>query len=900
MNDCRFFKLLLILFCIFSYNTGAQIITTIAGNGTGAGSFVAGYGGDGGPATLAELAFPRRVAVDRYHNILIADVDNNRIRCVNSTGVITTVAGTGIPLFISDGEQATTTQISVISFALDSIGNTYIEDNSNSRIRKISTSGIVTTVAGNGISGNTGDGGQATAAEINSVDITCDRQGNLYLASIISGNIRKINKNTGNITTIAGTGASGFSGDGGAASAAQFNYPKSIAIDDSGNIYIGESYRIRKINTLGIVSTIVGDGAYSVSGDGGPAAIAEIKLPEQIAFDRSNNLYFADEANYRIRKINNTGIITTIAGNGTYDYTGDGGPATMATLRNPRGVAVDDTGNVYIADEGNQVIRKVTFPDYPPHFTGGPTQAFAVCENTTGNAINSLLTVIDSNTDDVERWSVVTAPVHGSVAAVYKAISADSIFTTSGMFYTPTAGYGGNDSFKVRVTDGLFSDTTMVHVTISPLLSSVTGPAIVCQYAAITLSNATTGGAWSTLNTAIATVGAASGTVTGIAAGTAIITYSAPVSCGATVAVKTITVNLSPVAITGTTTLCSGIATTLSDVTTDGTWSSSNTALATVSPAGMVSGIFPGTSIITYKLSTGCATAATVTVNTLPVPIGGPHSVCAGSAITLIDATTGGTWSSGNTAVASVVPIAIGTVSVTGISPGTAAIAYTLGTGCMRTVTVTVNGTAAISSPANVCIGVAAPLTDATSGGAWHSSNTAVVTVNAATGAAMGIIQDTATISYGIAATGCATSTVVTVSPSPAAIAGTAPAAGLCIGASLTLTDFTTGGVWGSSNTAVAILSGTMGVVTGLSAGTVTISYTLPTGCSASRTVTVSAFHVPPPLGGASTVCAGATATLRCGYGRRLEQQHGPGHRWHGRYRHRGIDRCRYHYLYTG
>jgi hypothetical protein len=221
---------------------------------------------------------------------------------------------------------------------------------------------IITSVAGNGTAANTGDGAAATAAEINKPQgIAIDAAGNLYIAIYFGSRIRMINT-LGIINTIAGNGTVGFSGDGGQATAAELQNPGFVAVDATGNLYIadGSNWRVRMVNTAGIINTVAGNGIYGYSGDGGPATAAEMSI-YGIFVDALNNLYIADDDNNRIRMVNTAGIISTIVGNGTIGFSGDGGQATASELHNPYDVAVDVAGNLYINDKGNARIRKVCF-----------------------------------------------------------------------------------------------------------------------------------------------------------------------------------------------------------------------------------------------------------------------------------------------------------------------------------------------------------------------------------------------------------------------------------------------------------------------------------------------------------------------------------------------------------
>ena len=337
--------------------TGIGTITTVAGTGEGS------FGGDGGPAVRSQLREPRGVAVDGAGNLYIADSQNNRIRKVDSTGTITTVAGTGAFGFSGDGGPASEAQLySPHSVTVDGAGNLYIADSGNHRIRKVDSRGTITTVAGTGFGFSSGDGGPAVEARLSYPEgVALDGAGNLYIADSGNSRIRKVDSR-GTITTIAGTGERGFSGDGGPAVRSQLYFPSGVAVDGAGNLYIGDLYnnRIRKVDSRGTITTIAGTGESGFSGDGGPAIAAQFNSPTGVALDGAGNLYIGDLYNHRIRKVDSRGTITTIAGKGVPpSFSGDGGPATEAHLYAPWGVAVDGAGNLYIADTSNNRIRKL-------------------------------------------------------------------------------------------------------------------------------------------------------------------------------------------------------------------------------------------------------------------------------------------------------------------------------------------------------------------------------------------------------------------------------------------------------------------------------------------------------------------------------------------------------------
>ena len=324
-----------------------RVITTVAGDGT------VGFSGDNGPATSAQLADPWSVAVDSAGNLYIADYGNNRIRKV-SNGMIATVAGNGTRGSLGDNGPATSAQFyGPAGLAVDSLGNLYIADYGNNRIRKVSN-GVIATVAGGGAS--LGDNGPATSAQLAlPYGIAVDSGGNLYVADWGNNRIRKVSN--GVITTVAGNGTRGFSGDNGLATAAQLANPQGIAVDSAGNLYIADfgNASIRKVSN-GIITTVAGNGTPGFSGDNGPATSAQLYLPYGVAVDSAGNLYIGDSGNNRIRKVSN-GVIATVAGNGTFGFSGDNGPATSAQLANPYGVAIDSAGNLYIGDSGNSRIR---------------------------------------------------------------------------------------------------------------------------------------------------------------------------------------------------------------------------------------------------------------------------------------------------------------------------------------------------------------------------------------------------------------------------------------------------------------------------------------------------------------------------------------------------------------
>ena len=309
------------------------VITTVAGGG-------AGDLGDGGPATEATFSsHPMRVTGDRAGNLFVTDAHHARIRKIDTAAnTITTVAGCGIEGYSGDGGSAVHAQLaSPHGSAIDRHGNIYIADLKNDRIRRVDAStGIITTVAGNGEHGYSGDGGPATEAMLASpIAVTASPKGDLYIADHRNSRIRKVDAATSIITTVAGTGELGFHGDGDPATQAAISLPRDVALDADGSLYIadGANNRIRKVEPHGTITTVAGTDRTEFCGDGGPAHKASLSMPYSIALDRDGNLHVVDTGNYRVRRIDaTTNIITTVAGNGSYGYSGDGGPAIDATL----------------------------------------------------------------------------------------------------------------------------------------------------------------------------------------------------------------------------------------------------------------------------------------------------------------------------------------------------------------------------------------------------------------------------------------------------------------------------------------------------------------------------------------------------------------------------------------
>ncbi len=491
----------------------AQSIITVAGNG------LWGFAGDGGAATNAKLNGPYGIVFDRYNNMYFSDFNNNRIRKIDTSGVITTIAGTGAPGYSGDGGPATAAQLyQPGNLALDAAGNLYFDADAWG-IRKISTSGIITRFAGNSLAVFYGDGGPATAARLDAPGgMVFDAIGNMYLTLTIGSTVRKIDT-SGTITTVAGDSViDGFSGDGGPATDARLYMPTSIAIDRGGNIFFVDrgNSRVRKINTAGIISNVVGClGRFG--GDGFAATDARLSYPEQIVIDSSGNLYVSDADDNRIRKVDTSGIINTFAGNGLAGYFGDGGCATASQLLSPQGLGIDSHGNIYIGDDGNDRIRKVSgcATLLVPAISGAAT----ICPGTT---------VTLSNAVAGGNW-------HSSDTTV-ASISSSGLVTGVSLGLT-------NITYTHVDSCGVSFAVQPLNVTSTAVPGIISGPPVTFLGDTNTYHESVPGGVWSSSNSSIATINPASGFLTPVSAGVITATYTV-VGCGATVyAYDTVAVN---------------------------------------------------------------------------------------------------------------------------------------------------------------------------------------------------------------------------------------------------------------------------------------------------------------------------------------------------------------------
>jgi hypothetical protein len=617
------------------------IISTVAGNGT------PGSGGDGGPATNANLDQPAGVAVDPSGNIYIADWGNNRVRKVDASGVITTVAGGGFVL--GDGGPAVSALLNnPYSVSLDISGNLYISDEHAYRLRKVDLSGIITTVAGNGIAGGTGDGGPATSAEFNQPDGIVANAGSLYIADYSNNKIRTVDLTSGIVTTSAGTGTGGFT-DGIPATAAMLNSPSGVALDIQGNVYIADfiNNRIRKIGINNHIPTFTGGHLQMLSICEDTSSVPVNSL---LAVQDTD---IAQKETWVLFKNPLHGTATT-----AYTTTSTGGVLTPTGLTYTplTGFYGNDTFQVKVDDRISVDTTTIVVTIHPLPNPDPITGAAELC-------IGASITLSDDTAGGVWTSANSRASVIGGiVTGIHQGI--DTIF------YTVT-----NPCGMAKVSQTVTIDTI-------PDAGVITGGASICIGSVIILSDAAAGGAWGVTNT---TAKVYMGVASGLAIGVDTVTYSVTNTCGTIRALHTVTMTITvpttaPI-IGAASSLCVGATLTLTDATAGGIWGSTN--IHAYVGAGIVTALSGGQDTIVYSLTNGCGVATSkypITINPFPNPgtILGLDNACPGYSVTLADYSAGGIWSSSNSAVAIISAAGV----VKGILSGATIISYTLTNAC--------------------------------------------------------------------------------------------------------------------------------------------------------------------------------------------------------------------------
>ena len=716
------FLVLLNLVCFFIANTAAQRISvTLAGTG------VNGLSGNGGPAVAAKLSNPVDVCIDAAHNVFILDAGNSMIREIAaSTGVISTIAGGGSST--ADGVPATSASLTFTQFnrmGIDAVGNIYVS--TGNCVRKVNMStGIITTVAGTGTAGYTGDGSAATLAQLSSAQGICvDAMGNIYIADEYNCCVRKVTATTGIISTLTGNGTAGTTVYGIPATAAQLPHINSICVDDTGNVFCtgrGGSMVSEIVASSGLIRLV---GSYTdITG---------------ICSDRVGNIIF-DESSCGCHSLNvATGAVAPVANIYGDGFNGDGGNSLLEELNTPAGLCVDVAGGVLIADQSNNRVRLAAELSNLPSFIFGSRQTIESCPAYPSSLAPSLA-VDDLDTLVYETWTVVTAPATGLLSgfpASAPSRARAGLMMPTGTLYSPGAGVtSAMDSFTIQVSNGSNSAIKKILVSIQATASAtVTGATAVCQGYATSLTGSEPG-LWSTANPNASVD--SYGRVTGVLVGPDTVIFTPAYTCMVTTQ-HIITVNPLPdtASITGPDTICSDAPITLSDAILGGVWDShmgsATGEIIVGSTTGVITGTADGTALIKYTVSSPAGCLLTVwkwiLVNAPVLPITGSGIVCLAATTTLTESVAGGTWiaSNGN---ATVVGLSSGNASVSGVTTGIDTLFYSNTNSCGTesvNFIVAINPAAEpgiISGAADVCLGtVSYSYAESVIGGIWSTTN---------------------------------------------------------------------------------------------------------------------------------------------------------------------------------
>ncbi len=561
-------------FKVRSILTGLAVASCLLAHGqnisTYAGTGVAGNSGNGGPATAATFYYPTDIKFDGSGNGYIADYQNGVVRKVNSSGIVSVFAGGGFST-PANGLAATSVYLySPSQLAVDGSGNVYITDVERAQVYKVNTSGILSIVAGSGLSGFSGDGGPATAASLYYPrGLAIDAAGNLYIADVDNYRVRMVNT-SGIISTFAGNGTFGMPSSEVAATTAAVGYPVALAVDAGGNVYIAESDHsiVQKVTPDGIIHNFAGNGISGFSGDGGSATNAELYSPQGLGVDIGGNVYIAVTANRRVRVVNHNGIINTIAGNGIYGSTGDGGPAINAEFMSPIAIGFDQTGNCYVADEEASKIRTFQAVVGPGAMCVGST--FGMSLGVSGGTWSST------------NSTIATVSATGLISALRTGI--DTIQCTYG---------GGVINAIVRV------DSTWA--------GKIYGNSTICYDQMDTLTAQTPGGDWSVVSGSVYFMG--NGIFTPFATGLTVIKYSVSNACG--LYSTLFPVNIVPMpptgVITGGDSVCVNHTVVYAESQPGGIWGVSGSGVS-VTASGAATFDSVGLVVLTYTVSNMCGT----------------------------------------------------------------------------------------------------------------------------------------------------------------------------------------------------------------------------------------------------------------------------------------------------
>ena len=680
------------------------------------------------------------------------------------------VAGNGLSGYAGNGVPATAAQVSPIDVVYSRRGNLYIADNINHVIRKVNPAGVMTTVAGNHIRGNSGDGGPATAASLSfptSVDV--DNDENLYIATY-SNFIRKVDT-AGIISTIAGGGNS--LNDGVPATDAQLWDAISVSCDHAGNVYIGDQghNKLRKVSRGGIITTIAGTGISGYSGDNGPATSAQVRWPSATMEDTAGNLYFADYGENVVRKINTSGTITTIAGNNYFSssgvgaFSGDGGPATAACLNGPTKVARDKAGNIYIADFANSAVRKVD--------TAGNISTAVnryITDFTVGITLDSADNILFTSRYRVGKYvaNCIPGAIVGadSICIGDAEMSSDIVkgglwtLTNNNAIVNPsgliTGMHRGNDTLIYSISNvcGTYSVSKQITVDAPENISTILGPDSICTGGTVILTDSSVGGIWSASNMSASI--SSTGKVTGLVTGVETIRYTKTNTCGTFSRSKAIRVNELPFVgnLIGPDSVCEGASIYLSDSALGGNWYSNDNNTFVIN--GLVTGTNHGIDTIYYSISNSCGSVvAKKGISVLSLAhagtITGLKELCPGSTISLSESVSGGIWHVTNATAT----ISFGTVL--GVVTGIDTVLYEVTNSCGSAVA---TGTVAVSSrpyagsiegPAFLCVGDSTILTDDVPGGMWIVDDNFINIIDSNTFA--GVFQGSSSVRYAVSNT---------------------------------------------------------------------------------------------------------------------------------------------------
>ena len=870
MMTLRFLKVLMVPLAVMCcLDAPAQIISTFAGTGAG------GFSGDSAAASTCHFLVPQAVACDGAGNVYIADLGNARIRKVGIDGTIHTFAGTGTPGYSGDYGAATAANLQFpVSLEADRFGNIYFSDTGCSCVRKIDTSGIITTVAGTGTAGFSG-GFLATASQLNlPAGIFIDVWGRLYIADMGNNRIRYVDT-TGLIVTLAGNGLPVSSGDGGLADTAGLPGPTAVTVDGNGNMLIAcaADNRIRMVGVDHVITTLAGNGTPGFSGDDLPASGSTLSFPYAMRIDRLGRLFVADAGNRRIRMIDTFGYIQTVAGRGSAGYSGDGLLAVAAGFSAPVGAALDTAGNLYIVDAGANVVREVTNAFAYPAFPAGNTVADTVCTASSGNSLDALLTIFETDTVQNLSWNATGNSAHGTVSGNYMATSTGTNTTPSGIAYTPDSGYVGSDTVVVRTSNNWYSVGLTIIINVYPLPQAgiISAADSVCPGASITATDTAMGGTWTVTGGGLVSVDSL---FTAVAAGTDTLIYTVANRCGFASAIWPITVL--PLPVTGVLTgrsVCRGSTDTFTSTSPGGIWSVTNANAVVADSDGVLTGADYGADTVAYTVTNSCGTVSAtvaISVDSFPVvaPIVGLNRVCLGNSTTLTDSAAGGTWSCTNAAT-TFATVGL-SAAVTGAIPGSDTLIYVVANSCgsvSAAYPFRVDSTPVpfpITANDSVCIYAAIALTDSTplalGAGTWSLTN-ANATLSG--GLLRGAIVGLDTIVFKLT-NSCGSGTVQKpLTINPLAYGGVISGPGyLCLGGTATLTDSGANGsgVWNVGTT--GIVPSTV-YVTPTTLGLYKANYTVTNLCG-STTVTKKMAVITAPNSALTTgpkvVCMAAPA----------------------------------------